>query len=54
MSMADKTELEQEIEWLREEISDDESLIGTSDFSGFHAERLAENKAKLYDLTGDE
>lgn len=44
-----KSEIKQEIEYLTEEIGQDKCLANTSDFSGFHAERLAENREKLAD-----
>lgn len=44
------TELEQEIFWTQSDISDDEALEGTRDFSDFHRQRLAENRVKLAEL----
>lgn len=45
---------DQEVQWLREEIEQDEHVMGTSDFSSFHRERLEENKEKWLELTGNE
>ena len=43
-------DIDQEIEWLEEEISQDEFVLGTSDASQHHRDRLAENKEKLSEL----
>jgi len=43
-------DLEQEIEWLTEEIEQDEIVMQTKDRSFFHKERLDENRAKLAEL----
>jgi len=44
------TDQEQLIEWLKEEIEDDEYVMESRDASSFHAERLKENRAKLAEL----
>lgn len=46
-------EKKQEIEWLRDEISQDECVMNSKDASEFHANRLAENRVKLKNLLGD-
>ena len=42
--------LEQEIEWVKEEIDSDESVLASADASQFHRDRLRENQAKLQEL----
>jgi len=42
--------LDQEIEWLREDIELDESVMGSSSATGFHVQRLRENKEQLQEL----
>lgn len=48
--MEKEASIEQEIEWLKEEIAQDECLRDTSDFSEFHENRIAESREKLKDL----
>ena len=43
-------DIEQEIEWLKEEIGQDEEVLKSGDGTYFHRERLAENRAKLEEL----
>ena len=46
-------DLEQEIKWLKEEIAQDEIVRGSSDFTSFHEQRIAENRVKLSELGVD-
>ena len=43
-------DIKQEIEWLKEEIEQDELIEQTSDFTSFHQQRLDENRAELAEL----
>ncbi len=43
-------DLEQEIAWLEEEISEDECVMASSNRSDFHLTRLKENREKLQDM----
>ena len=43
-------DIDQEIRWVKEEIEADETVMNSAERSGFHAGRLAENRAKLQEL----
>jgi hypothetical protein len=43
--------IEQEIEWLKEEIESDEFVMDSKDASSFHQSRIDENRIKLQELT---
>lgn len=45
--MENEISVEQEIEWLKEEIDQDECIRGSDSFSDFHEQRIAENREKL-------
>jgi len=46
----DLDNLDQEIEWIREEIESDEGVMDSSDASGFHKARISENEILLREL----
>ena len=46
----EKEKIEQEIEWIQEEIDQDEMVRGTSDFNSFFEQRISENRQKLKEL----
>lgn len=52
--MSTEPTFEQEVQWLREEIEADLCVLNSSSGTSFHRERLAENKAKWLEMTGDE
>jgi hypothetical protein len=50
MTAKKEVTIDQEIEWLEEEVRQDEFVMQSADRSSFHAERIAENKATLQEL----
>jgi len=46
----DNTSIDQEIEWLREEIDQDQFILDTGPISPFHTQRIMENELKLNQL----